>query len=255
MTLSRRDFLKVSAGVLILPALMPKALFAESRNVPVLLYHDISDQFKDEYTVSPSRFAAQMERLYSNGYRAISLKDLDSLPGESLGQAVVITFDDGYASFIDYAFPLLRNYGFKATVNIIGEYVGTFLHLGGNRPVLSWDEYRFLNDSGLVDLGCHTYNLHSMSKVFQSQKALEEDLKLFTETFTKEIGTRPDILAWPYGSYDQSSVKTAGRMGFKYLLTSREGLFRANGNLNEIPRLNINNALDLVSFCQYIGES
>jgi peptidoglycan/xylan/chitin deacetylase (PgdA/CDA1 family) len=254
MTLSRRDFLKVSAGALILPAFAPKTLFAESQTVPVLLYHDISDQFKDEYTISPSKLAAQMERLYSDDYRAISLKDLDSLPGESLGRAVIMTFDDGYASFIDYAFPLLKQYGFKATVNVIGQYVGTFMTLGGNRPTLSWDEYRFLNDSGLVELGCHTYGLHRISKVPPAGKALEDDLKLFTEIFRKEIGTSPDTLAWPFGIYNQSGMKVAERMGFKYLLTSREGLLRKNGNLDEIPRLNINNHLDLVSFCQYIGE-
>jgi peptidoglycan/xylan/chitin deacetylase (PgdA/CDA1 family) len=93
---------------------------------------------------------------------------------------------------------LFKDYEFKATVNIIGEYVGTFLHLGGNRPMLSWDEYRFLNNSGLVELGCHTYNHHTMSKAFQSGKTLEDDLKLFIEIFTKEIGTKPDILAWPF---------------------------------------------------------
>jgi peptidoglycan/xylan/chitin deacetylase (PgdA/CDA1 family) len=256
MILSRRDFLKTSAGALILPALLPKTLFAASHKIPVLLYHDISDQFKDEYTISPSRFAAQMERLHSSDYRAVSLKDLDSLPGESLGRAVVITFDDGYASFIDYAFPLLKDYGFKATLNIIGQYVGTFAPLGGNRPMLSWDEYRFLNDSGLVDLGCHTYNLHIMSKVVQySGKVLEDDLRLFAEIFKTEIGRKPDILAWPFGTYDKSSAKIAERMGFKYLLTSREALFSKDGNLNEIPRLNINNRLDIVSFDQYIGES
>ncbi len=256
MTLSRRDFLKVSAGALILPAFAPKALFAEGQTIPVLLYHDISDQFKDEYTISPWRFAAQMERLYSDGYKSISLRDLDNLRREDLGRAVVITFDDGYASFIDYAFPLLKDSGFKAAVNIIGQYVGTFMTLGGNRPMLSWDEYRFLKNSGLVELGCHTYNLHSMSRVPPySGKVLEDDLRLFTETFAKEIGTSPDILAWPFGAYDQNGVRVAERIGFKYLLTSREALFRENGNLNEIPRLNINNRLDLVSFCQYIGES
>ncbi len=254
MTLSRRDFLKVSAGAVILPAVMPGTLFAEGRTISVLLYHDISDQFKDRYTISPSRFAAQMERLYSDDSRVISLRDLANPPGESLDRAVVITFDDGYASLIDYAFPLLKDYGFKATVNIIGQYVGTFMNLGGNRPMLSWDEYRFLKDSGLVELGCHTYNLHSMPKTFQSGKALEDDLKLFTEIFRKEIGITPDILAWPFGTYDQGGVKAARKMGFKYLLTSREALFRENGDLNEIPRLNINNGLDLVSFFQYIGE-
>jgi peptidoglycan/xylan/chitin deacetylase (PgdA/CDA1 family) len=100
-----------------------------------------------------------MEWLYSNGYSAISLSRLkDSQLPE---KAVVITFDDGYASFMDFSFPLLQSYRFKATINIIGNAVGSYLPMAGNRPMLSWDEYRYLTAGGIVDLGCHTFKLHA----------------------------------------------------------------------------------------------
>jgi peptidoglycan/xylan/chitin deacetylase (PgdA/CDA1 family) len=256
MILTRRDLLKTIAGALILPALSPKILFADARRIPVLLYHDISDRALDGYSVSPSAFAAQMERLYSYDYRAVSLRDLNDLPKERAGKVVVITFDGGYASFMEYAFPLFEDCGFRATLNIVGRYVGAFMPVGGNRPMLSWDEYRFLNESGLVDLGCNTHNLHVRPGVVQySERTIEDDLHLFVDVFTREIGRKPDILAWPFGAYSRDSMKIAEKLGFRYLQTSREALFAEGGSLNEIPRLNISDKLDLVSFEQYIGEA
>jgi peptidoglycan/xylan/chitin deacetylase (PgdA/CDA1 family) len=252
--LTRRDFLRTSGAALILSALMPRNLFAGGFKIPVLLYHDISDQFRDGYTISPSIFAAQMEWLYSHDYRAISLSELNGLAGKSIDKAVIITFDDGYASFMDYAFPLLREYSFRATINVIGQYVGSFLHFGGNRPMLSWDEYRYLIESGVVDLGCYSYSLHVPGGVLQvSEKILKDDLRLFTEILEKETERNTDILAWPLGIYDRKRMRIAKEAGFKYLLTSREGYLSTDASLSEIPRLNINNRVEFASFKRLVG--
>jgi peptidoglycan/xylan/chitin deacetylase (PgdA/CDA1 family) len=251
---TRRDFLKTCGAAAVLLTSFPRYGYAAATKVPVLLYHDISDQFSDAYTISPALFAAQMEWLYANGFRALSLHDVDFSKQEGRENVVVITFDDGYASFMEYAFPFLSEYGFKATINIIGKYVGTFLHYGGNRPMLSWDEYRYLNASGLIDLGCHTQELHTSGGVTNFPKnALKEDLRVFIEGFHAEIGSDVDILAWPYGAYDKKSMRVAEEAGFTYLLTSREERMSEDTRSNEIPRLNINEQLDLVSFEQYIG--
>jgi len=252
--LTRRDFLRASGAALILSTAMPKGLRAEPPKIPVLLYHDISDQFEDGYTISPSRFATQMEWLYSQGYRTLSLRDIGGSIGRSAEKAIVITFDDGYASFMDYAFPLLTEYGFKATINIIGEYVGTFMRFGGNRPMLSWDEYRYLIKSGRVDLGCHTHSLHYHRGVLHvSRRQLRDDLRLFSDVFEKETGRKTDLLAWPFGIYNPARLETAKKAGFKYFLTSYEGSLSVGAGFDEVPRLNINNKLDMVSFKQYIG--
>lgn len=255
MNLTRRKFLKLFSLTILLSLSMPKNLLARAIRIPVLLYHDISDHFRDDYTTSPALFSAQMEWLYSHGYKAISFQEADRIKGRETEKAVIITFDDGHASFLDFVFPLLKEYGFKATVNIIGEYVGTFMRIGGNRPMLSWDEYRYLAGSDLVDLGCHTYNLHLKKGVLAaSEEQLENDLKLFQETVRREMGKVAEILAWPYGIYDKKSIEIAKKVGFKYIMTSSEGYLGKDRNLLEIPRLNINNRFDLVSFREYIGE-
>lgn len=251
--LSRRDFLKFSSSVIAVSLYFKGDLLGNMRRLPVLLYHDISCCFKDEYTVSPSFFAAQMEWLYSEGYITLSIKDLGMSSAISDQKRIVITFDDGYASFTDYVFPLLKEYGFKATINIIGQYVGSYMKHNGNRAMLSWDEYRQLSESGLVDLGCHTYDLHSHRGVLSSSKdALEKDLFHFQNIMSKELGAKTDILAWPYGMYDDKSKNVAIEAGLKYILTSDEGHFKEDGDITKIPRLNITNKLDMLSFQQYI---
>jgi peptidoglycan/xylan/chitin deacetylase (PgdA/CDA1 family) len=233
---------------------LPGRLYAAPAGIPVLMYHDIAELFKDDYTVSPARFASEMEWLHANGYRAIFLNELEQT-GNHDGRTVIITFDDGYASFMDYVFPLLKEYGFKAHLNIIGKNVGSFIKFAGSRPMLSWDEYRYLLGSGVVSLGCHSFNLHNRGGVLTvSGDELEKDLALFLSTLRKETGTTTDVLAWPFGIYNQTAIAVARKRGFRYLLTSKEQKFTGPGQFDEIPRMLINNKLDLTSFKQYLGE-
>lgn len=255
MKLSRREFLQLSAGTIAYLSL-PGIARAEKVAVPVLMYHDISNQFRDPYTTTPSLFATQMEWLYASGFRAVSIQEALKLRRNSDEKIVVITFDDGYASFLDYAFPLLEGYGFKATIALIGASVGSTMMFEGTRPMLSWDEYRFLVKSGVVDLACHTYNLHSFLKVRGIGEAeLSADLTLFQETLEREVGRRSELLAWPFGFYRKEWIPVARRAGFNYLFTSHEDVLGGGSDTTEIPRLAINSKLDLVSFQQYLGGS
>jgi peptidoglycan/xylan/chitin deacetylase (PgdA/CDA1 family) len=248
MKISRREFIRW-CGALSASICAPALAREPSVGVPVLLYHDISDGFLDSYTISPSLFAAHMEWLHNNGFRAVALQDLAGLPGN--GKPVVITFDDGYASYMEYAFPLFREYGFHSTINVIGSLAGTFLRDGGNRPMMSWDEYRYLLPSGRVDIGCHTHGLHSAADrgvLGVSGETLRRDLRAFLEVLRRETGKSTDILAWPYGLYDAKRVSIARDEGFRYLLTSREAVFPVSGDVAEIPRRNIDNLYDITSF-------
>ncbi len=253
MRITRREFLKISGGALFLSHWIGGEGWGNTSKIPVLLYHDISETFRDDYTVSPGQFAAQMEWLYEEGYQTLFLNEITSLKENEYRKVILLTFDDGYASFLDFAFPLLQVYQFKATINFIGGEVGKFIHLGGNRPTMSWDEYRYLLKSGLVDLGCHTYHLHFKSGVLSfSEDTLRRDLKLFQEEAQHRIGRTLEILSWPYGIFNDRSIRIAKGLGFKYFLTSKEGFFKRASGIETIPRLNINYRLDLISFRHYI---
>ena len=248
MKISRREFLRLG-GALAASVCAPALARETPVGIPVLLYHDISDEYRDPYTISPSLFAAQMEWLHNNGFRAIAVRDIVRPPGN--GKAVVLTFDDGYASYMEYAFPLFREYGFHSTINVIGSLAGTFLREGGNRPMLAWDEYRHLLRSGRVDIGCHSFGLHSAvhkGALGVPGETLRQDLRTFRDVMRRETGESTEILAWPYGLYDSQRVSIARKEGFRYLLTSREASFPGSGDVAEIPRRNIDNLYDITSF-------
>jgi peptidoglycan/xylan/chitin deacetylase (PgdA/CDA1 family) len=255
LDMTRRFFLTAMATALVLPKKVFAGDSAHPASIPVLLYHDIAFESSDDYTITPALFAAQMEWLYANGYKAISFADLDK--ESSLEKTVIITFDDGYASFITYAFPFLRAYGFKATINIIGEYVGSYITERGDRLTLSWDEYRYLSASGLVSLGSHTDRLHVFSHqgaAGVSDAVLLEDLQQFQNIFKQEMGTPSEIIAWPYGFYNERSIAVAGKAGFHYFLTSKTGYYHHTDNFTEIPRIPISKNDQLFTFQSKIGE-
>jgi peptidoglycan/xylan/chitin deacetylase (PgdA/CDA1 family) len=256
MNLTRREFLKLG-GAAVVSLTFAEYAKADAVSIPVLMYHDISPRTRERETVSPPFFAAQMEWLYGGGYRAISFSELDSLDAESARRAVIITFDDGYASFMDYAFPLLAEYGFKATINIIGKHAGGFV--SGHDPRLSWDECRILVKGGMVEIGCHTYGLHSWngnlsraSAVAAFNEKLAQDLSLFQEVYIKEMGRPARILAWPYGMHDSKSIEIAKQAGFHYVLNSDSRYFGKGGHQDDIPRLTIGKDTDLRLFQEYI---
>jgi len=252
MNLTRREFLKLS-GAAAVSFSFSKYVAADTVNIPVLMYHDISYQRREEETVSPAHFAAQMEWLYGAGYHAVSFEEIGSLKAERLRRAVIITFDDGDVSFMDFAFPLLKEYGFKSTINIIGRRTGGFI--SGNDPRLSWDECRFLTASGLVEIGCHTYDLHTWNgnlsradAIAAFNERLRQDISVFQEVSTAELGRPAKILAWPYGRYDNNSIKIAKRAGFQFILSSNHRYFGQNDDRLNIPRFTIDNDTPLALF-------
>lgn len=264
MTITRRTFLKVNllfAGYLAGNPILSFAGVVSLRGIPVLTYHDISHN-KDHQSlaVSPDAFASQMEWLYSDGWHSLSLSEFeDWLSGDRNIQekSFMITFDDGYESIMEYAFPLFEYYGFRGVFNIIGGYVGGYLKLNGNRPMLSWDEYRFLKKSGLFDFGCHTSGLHykkgARSAVLEvSERELMEDLLVFKNKVRMELDYDPYVLAWPYGEYDNNTIKIALKAGYKYLFTSNYGFIGRDMDNAILPRLTVSEGIDLISFQQYV---
>ncbi len=256
MNLTRRQFLTFS-GAAVLSLALPLRGRGEAAGIPVLLYHDLSVHQQEEETVLPSAFASQMEWLYGMGYRAVSFDEIGALDAVSARRAVIITFDDGPASFIDHAFPLLAEYGFKSTVTIIGQKADGVK--SSHDPSLSWDECRYLAASGLVDIGCHTYGLHAWRGWSSPERAaaafndkLGKDLAQFQDRCRRELGSPAKVLAWPYGKYDRRSIEIAKEEGFRYILTSNRGYFEKAGDRGEIPRWPVNHDNDLPAFRRHV---
>ncbi len=140
-----------------------------------LAYHDVSESLGVDETdaVTLRNLATQFDWFRDQGYRVISIDDvLAAHRGERPlpPRAVLLTFDDGYASLYTLVFPLLRAFNYPAVVGIVGSWIeppeGTRLGDAAGGPprhrFVSWEELREMRRSGLVEIASHSYGLHTV---------------------------------------------------------------------------------------------
>ena len=183
--------------------------------VPILCYHNLGEQAKGKLVLAVSRFQEQMRHLKANGYRVVSLGEFvefTRLGGQLPRRSVVLTFDDGYRSFRQFAYPVLKDLGFTATLFVYTDYVGA------GRNALSWQDLRELLTEGF-DIQAHTKthgDLRRASDETDAQYArrMQAELAHPQDLFQKNLGRKSPIIAYPYGSWDESVLGKAGEYGY-----------------------------------------
>src|SRR5437870_2719180 len=189
--------------------------------VPVLVYHNISAQEKGRLSIAARTFDAQIRQLHDEGFHAVSLADFlaftagrRQLPRKS----VLLTFDDGYRSFVQYARPILKDYGFGATLFVYSDFIG-----GGT--ALSWQDLKTLTEQGF-DVQAHSKSHGNLRrKEGESEaayaKRLEAELAFPATLFKKHLGRSSDVLAYPFGEMDDELLPYVGKYGYSAAFTVR----------------------------------
>lgn len=183
--------------------------------VPILTYHNLGEQAKGRLVLAAASFREQMQYLRTNGYRVVSLGDFVEFTrlGRQLPQkAVVLTFDDGYRSFKDFAYPVLKELGFTATLFIYTDWVGA------GRGALTWSDLRELTAAGF-DIQAHTKTHADLRRAHgeteaQYARRMHAELELPQELFNKNLGRRSQILAYPYGRWEEGLLPKVKEYGY-----------------------------------------
>jgi peptidoglycan/xylan/chitin deacetylase (PgdA/CDA1 family) len=217
--------------------------------IPVIMYHNISEKKRlwNTYTISPEQIEQDIIYLKDNGYTTVSCAEVLSWhrgEGTLPDKPVMLTVDDGFESFYAYMYPLLKRYGCKAVISPIGSCTDAYSAEEDHNldySYLTWEELKEMNDSGLVEIGNHTYNLHGDKggRVGCGRKYKESDTdykKLLTEDIGKmqtEIksytATDCKIFTYPYGKVSDGSREILEGMGF-------ELFFTCNGKINTLTQ-------------------
>src|SRR5260370_22471784 len=142
--------------------------------VPVLLYHRLSksrtrtlDSRKARYEIPFSDFRSHLERIRQGGYRILSVPEVrDESLRSSKGPAVGITFDDGFASDYEEAFPALLAEGARADFFVNTANVGT-------SEYLNWSQIREMHRGGM---GIHSHGHSHAALSLLSVDSLRREL-------------------------------------------------------------------------------
>ncbi|MCL6557549.1 MAG: polysaccharide deacetylase family protein [Firmicutes bacterium] len=244
-----------------LPATAADGPQPAGREAVVLMYHHISPRPAGKYVITPELFARHLDMLEKEGYRVVSLEQLaDFLEGRTLlpGNAVAITFDDGYESFYTYAYPELKKRKMPAANFLV---VGTIGKPSPGIPKLNWAQVKEMNAHG-IGFYPHSYQSHYEAPLYPSgrryscligriwlekerrwetkteyEQRVRKDLVLARETMERELGKPVTHFAWPYGQSTAASLKIARSAGFKYFYYVNRGGFDTQPGCYSILRI------------------
>ena len=217
----------------------------------ILMYHSVSYN-KIFFTVSPESFRKQMEWLYQNKYQVISLKELADIIGrkeEVPKKTVVLTFDDSFEDVYLNAFPILKKYGFPASVFIATDFIGREQKnesTGILFKTLDSRQIKEMHDSGLIDFEPHTCSHQELTKISQEEarKEILDSRRIIEDGLSKKC----NFFAYPRGKYNQDIMGILKENGFLAALTVNPGRAGKNSNLLELPRQSIDSATGKIQF-------
>ena len=148
------------------------------KGLRILMYHKVSEEKVDGLTISTEKLKKQFEFIRQKGYQTLSFSDLYETVkiGKPLPKRpLILTFDDAYYNFKEYAAPLLKTYGYKASVFIPVGYMGkTNSWDNGSDPILSAGEISELTNSGNIEFGIHSFLHRSYAEL--DPAGIEKDL-------------------------------------------------------------------------------
>lgn len=195
----------------------------------VYMFHNVSDDVNDTYTISKDNFKKLLDYLMNN-YRIV---DVETLIKEKDERNIVLTFDDAYASVYENVYELLKEYDIPYYIFICNEYLGKDDYL--NEKQIN----EMLQNSKCI-LGSHNY-FHELVRFIRLEdfiKHINNSKQELEERFNKDVND----FAFPYGSMyavSNDNIYEAKKL-FKHIFMTYALPYNEEYN-NEIPRININN--------------
>lgn len=185
-----------------------------NKGIPVLMYHAIGYEKGNTARVPKEKFKAQMKYLKDKGYVTITLEQaynffITNKPVPE--KAVVLTFDDGYVDNYLEALPILKEFGFVATIFIITNVVDK------NPAYMNLEQLKKMQ-ANKIDIQSHTVYHDDLAKLsYEKQVKTLKDSKAFLE---KALNKKVQYIAYPYGEYSKKTLTAVKEAGYKMAFTT-----------------------------------
>jgi peptidoglycan/xylan/chitin deacetylase (PgdA/CDA1 family) len=234
----------------------------KSKKIPILMYHKVSrHKYHGGYglRVPPENFEKQLKYLKKRGYNTVTLDNVLNYweKGTELPpRPIVITFDDGYEDNYIFAYPLLKKYGYTATIFLVHNQIGGYnawdaKDFKARINLVTWTQIREMQKYG-ISFQSHTLNHPNLATL--PPAVLQDELALAKSKLEKGLGTPVNFIVYPYGKHNALVDANARKAGYKAGISVDFGKNDYKTNRFCLKRLRVNGYLTQNGFSQMLEQ-
>jgi peptidoglycan/xylan/chitin deacetylase (PgdA/CDA1 family) len=226
--------------------------------IPILMYHRITDGTPMRYAVSIETFAAQMKLLAKEDFWTPTLAQLREAITHNVpfpGRPVMLTFDDGYQDFAEHAWPILQAHRLSAVLFAVSTKVGGVADWddpadGGGAALMDWGTLRRLATEG-AEIGSHGATHRPFSRL--SLAEIHDEARQSHEQITREIGRPPEAFCYPYGLNDILAQCEIADSGYSLAMSCNSGPCKITAPRFALPRIEVAGFDSLAQFARKLS--
>ena len=196
------------------------------------MHHRFEENKYPSTNIRINDFKEHIELIKKDNIKFINPSNFEKeLNNNKKERKILITIDDGYQSFYDNAWPILKKDKIPFILFVSTREVG-------KKGYMSWDNIREIEKFDFVEIGNHSHS-HDYLIDFEGHK-IKNDLVTSINIFKEELGKNSLFFSYPFGEYSINLKNIVIDLGFKYAFGQHSGVTDYTKNLFEMPRFPIN---------------
>ena len=196
------------------------------------MYHRFDENKYPSTNIQIDAFKKQLDIINSRDINFVNAKNFEeNLLKKKKNRKILLTIDDGFSSFYENAWPILKERKIPFILFVSTREVGKFNYM-------SWSQIKELYKYDFVTIGNHSHTHDYL--VDENPFLIKEDIVKSMKIFKKELGANSHFFSYPFGEYSLKFKEIIKELGFKYAFGQHSGVIDETKDFFEIPRFPIN---------------
>jgi len=197
-----------------------------------LMYHRFEENKYPSTNIKINDFKKHLKIIDENKITFVDPKKFeDELLNNKMQRKILLTIDDGFSSFYEKAWPILKERKIPFVLFVSTREIGSFNYM-------TWDQIKEIAQENFVEIGNHSHSHEYL--VEENIEIIKEDIEKSIKIFKDELGKNSDFFSYPFGEYSLEFKELIKSLNFKYAFGQHSGVMDETKNFYELPRFPIN---------------
>ena len=205
--------------------------YSKDEGVVSIMYHRFNESKYPSTNIQIDIFKEHLQIIKNSNFKFYNPKNfVDQFNSPKKNKKILITIDDGFLSFYEEAWPILKKEKIPFILFVSTEHVG-------NKGYMSWEQIKEIERSDLAMIGHHSHTHDYL--IDKSDKEFISDIKKANKMFLENLGYIPKLFSYPFGEYSKF-MKDYISNNFILSFGQHSGVIDINKDKFELPRFPIN---------------